>query len=55
MPLSPPHDVKFLDRFLAVNAFITANSYGDLTNSPLIVKQKIAPILKKNGHFGKKK
>jgi hypothetical protein len=33
---------------------ILTNSYGDLTNYNLIVKQKIASILKKKGLFKKK-
>jgi hypothetical protein len=33
----------------------TSNSYGDLTNSHLIVKQKIASILKKMDVFKKTK
>jgi hypothetical protein len=55
MPLSPPSfDYWIIIQVpLLLVAYNTTNSYGDLTNYNLIVKQKIASIPKKNGLFQK--
>jgi len=49
MPLSPPSfDDWIFNKFPCCKwRTNTSNSYGDLTNSHLIVKQKMASILKK--------